>query len=83
MDGCTVIPDIIFITPRHLERGSWHPSPACPFALSRVVYRRWARPLMLLGGDGRFGPLAQFLPLLAAVAVGAADVEFQAGECKP
>ena len=35
---------------------------------------------MCLGADGRYGPWVQFLPLLVAVAVAGADLEFGADE---
>jgi len=56
--------------------GPWRVMPSCEFGESRVVYPPRARWLMALGGDGRFGPWVQFLPLLLALAFGA-DLEFQ------
>jgi len=70
--------EIIAITPAHL-RGPWHPMPACPFALSQVVYPPQARWLMRAGADGRYGPWMQFVPLLAAMALyRSVDLEFEA-----
>ena len=60
------------------ERGPWHPMPSCPFGLSRIVYPPSASWLIRLGADGRFGAVVQFVPLLVAVAVAGADLEFEA-----
>jgi len=57
-------------------RGPWRVMPSCEFGESRVVYPQRARWLMALGGDGRFGSLVQFVPLLLALAFGA-DLEFR------
>ena len=70
--------EVVTITPAHL-RGPWHPMPACPFALSQVVYPPRARWLMALGADGRFGAAVQFVALLLAMALyRGVDLEFEA-----
>ena len=69
--------EVVAITPAHLC-GDWHPMPSCPFGMSRVVYSPRARWLVALGADGRYGPWVQFLPLLVAVALHKADLEFEA-----
>jgi len=73
VDSNVIIPEIVVI-----ERSPWHPMPSCPFGLSCVVYPSRARWLMGLGADGRFGPVVQFVPLLAAMALyRGVDLEFQ------
>jgi len=48
------------------------------------VYPPRARWLMTLGGDGRFGPWVQFVPLLAAMALyRGVDLEFEVDEQQP
>lgn len=59
------------------RRAPWHPMPACRFGESRIVYPPRASWLMRLGGDGRYGSLVQFLPLLLAMILHKADLEFR------
>jgi len=70
-----IIPEIVVI-----ERSPWHPMPSCPFGLSCIVYPPSASWLMALGADGRFGPTVQFMPLLLAMILHKADLEFRPNE---